>query len=162
MLSRDKDYRGQRPPADFHRFIYEVRRGKAGALEVLQDVLEETFPRQFREAREEAVTSAKTQKARAGLQVEKEWVVLLDGRVIRQRFRPWKDARSLMSFTPFTVREAQDLVRGGYLPKATAIVWSTRTGLKVSEKLRKHTRRRRAPFLDTRHPAGPRWYGRVR
>jgi hypothetical protein len=165
MSRQDKDYRGQKRPADFSRFVYEVRRGKPGALEVLQDVIEETFPKQFQAAKEEATDDSDRVRRNSrvtGPTREDEYVVLFDGRIARQRFMPWQDPRSALERTPLRVIHAQAVVRAGYLPAYNAIVWSTRTGSKISNKLRQLTRRRRHPFFDVKHPTGPRWYGRVR
>lgn len=162
-LGRDLDYRGQKPPADFSRFVYEVRRGKPGALEVLQDVIETYFPKQFADAKYEA-------KYYLGGKKGIEFVVLFNGRTARQRFMSWEEARSLTKSTsPFYNRNAAQLVRNGYLPKYEAIVWSTRTGNRISNKLRRLSRRRREPFFDPGKPdrpgepyQTPRWYGRIR
>jgi len=157
---RDKDYRGQSPPADFSKFVYQVRRGKPGALEVLQDVIEETFPKQFKEAREDALARYERSKTyERGRRIGVDYVVLFDGRLARRRFSREQDPRSSLASSPFHLRSARWLVRQGSLPEYTAIVWWTRTGKRIPEKLRRLTRRRRESFFD---PTEQKWYGWVR
>lgn len=165
MRRRDEDYRGRTPPADFSRFVYDVRRGRPGALEVLQDVIEEWFPKQFEEAREDAFARQQRSKAtatpspRSGRRVGVDFVVLFDGRAARRRFARSQDPRSQKIRPPFELRSARWLIRQGSLPEYTAIVWWTRTGRRIPEKLRRLTRRRRQSFFD---PTEQRWYGWVR
>jgi hypothetical protein len=149
---RDEDYRGQKRPVDFSKFVYEVRRGKPGALEVLQDALNTYFPKQFQKAQEEATPSSKQHPN----------VVLFNARVARYRFMSYKDVRSLKGESPFRTVSYGFIVQNGYLPANTAIVWSSKTKYKISEKLRRFSRRRREPFFDPTHPKGPRWYGRIK
>ncbi len=149
---RDLDYRGQKPPADFSRFVYEVRRGKPGSLEVLQDLLETYFPKQFQAAKDEAVSLHNSNIP---------MVVTFNSRLARQRFMSWKKAVSLKDYTPFDTVSYRFITINGYLPAHTAVVWSSKTGSQISEKLRRLSRRRRAPFFDVSNPSGPRWYGRV-
>lgn len=161
---RDQDYRGQKPPADFAKLVYMVRRGKPGALEVLQDVIETWFPKQYRQAKEDAlVRSAAVMTDRGGKLTAQETVVVFNARTARFRFLRWQDPRSESNVvSPFRIFVAGGLARTGYLDPYTVPVWSTRPGHRPTEKLRRLSRRRRAPFFDVRHPKGPRWYGQVR
>ena len=114
--ARDKDYRGQPVPFDFARAVYEVRRNRRGALEVLLDGIEEWFPRQYADA----VADAEHHWAETGM----PWVVLFNARVARARFRPWQDARSMMR-TPFDIHTAASIARNG-MPPYSAIIWPRR------------------------------------
>ena len=111
---RDADYRGQKVPFDFARAVFEVRRGRPGALEVLRDGIEEWFPRQFATA----VAQAEHWAARTGI----PRVVEFRGRVARNRFRPWQDVRSTLLSTPFVDRSERDIERYGTAPYSV-VVW---------------------------------------
>ena len=123
-VARDKDYRGQPVPFDFARAVFEVRRQRPGALEVLQDGIEEWFPRQYADAVAEAAHDCE--------ETGMPWVVLFNARVARGRFRRPQDVRSMIR-TPFDIHLAAPIARNG-MPPYSAIVWQC-------ERVRKPTRR---------------------
>ena len=112
---RDKDYRGQRAPIDFARAVHQVRMGRPGALEVLQDVLLMYFPRQLAESIEVARHHANV--------TDDVWLVGFDARRARNRFRRWQDPRSTLN-SPFWEYSRNGILDGG-MPAHTAFVWSS-------------------------------------
>ena len=112
-IRRDLDYRGQKVPFDFARAVFGVRQQQPGALEVLLDGIEEWFPNEF-------ATSIWQAEEWAG-RTNRSRVVLFNGRIARNRFRPWQDPRSTLG-SPFQDRSETDVVHYGLTPYSV-VVW---------------------------------------
>jgi len=131
---RDADYRGQSSSVDWTKLVHMSRMGKPGALEVLQDVIEIYFPKQFKRAQAMARHDAK--------ESGREIYVLFSGRIARRRFlaRPsLKHPRT----APFS--QANHLLLKEYgVPPADVVVYSTKTGKDIPPLTRGLQRRSKA------------------
>lgn len=100
---RDEDLRGTSPRYHWSKLCWMVRQEKPGALEVLQDALEEVFPKQFAKAREDA--RHRTRLYPSDTDDRREYVVTFNARIARYRHLPQIDARSAVPrLSPFSVR----------------------------------------------------------
>lgn len=98
---RDNDYRGTKLPVDWAHLVYRVRRKQPGALEVLQDAIEEWFPKQFALAKQDAQHLNSVSN--------NNYAVTFDARLARQRFLRINDARSQKTLSPFRVNSLKSI-----------------------------------------------------
>ena len=153
---RDQDYRGTRTTVDWTRLVHMARLGKPGAVEVLQDAIQQYFPRQLEREIDHAESMARSRR--------KEYVIVFNPYVARARFRPVNDPRSESSSRPFGVFSLMDLEefhrqRPGLgprelpfhlSPQRTAVIWSSRTGSDVSNPVIRRIQRRTGGVRGTR------------
>lgn len=130
---RDADYRGRGALVDWGRLVHNVRTRKTGALEVLQDAINEYFPRQFRSAQAEA-------QRRAGRSLIYDaaptafWVGF-DARRARQRFLPRTNMNATdETSSPFFVRESRN-VRTSQPAAQSAYVYVVDTRARLGRRL---------------------------
>jgi len=139
---RDADYRGQKTSVEWSKLVYQARRGRPGALEVLQDAIFMYFPKQFGRAQAEA---------------RRRVYVTFSGRTARRRFELSRKRNVRLAWSaypasahkvkprllanlpnprssPFRVmtqfRYEEDKTFPEFIAE-NAIVWSTKHGLRV-------------------------------
>ena len=146
---RDKDYRGTRTTVDWTRFVHMARLGKPGAVEVLQDAIQQYFPLQLEDEIYHAERLAKTGR--------KEYVVAFNPYVSRARFQSVSNPRSAgvysRPFSTFSIHDLEELNRAarGVDPtgrpfrhgvQRMAVVWSSKTGPNVNNAVIRRIQRR--------------------
>jgi hypothetical protein len=120
-----------------------VRTKKPGALAVLQDAIEEYFPKQFAAAKAEALRRSRSASLYYGSK-GRDFLVGFNARRARYRFAKWQNPKSHKDLTPFIVRQVRHTSSSKPEPQV-AWVWSSKGGRSAHATGRKAELRRMRP-----------------